>query len=74
MHDETYYRNHQKKTPCDQNTFSWIKTPDEKRNPVDKTEAGVALVGRRYVDAVYVNEDFPHFPYDDWGFRGSLRV
>ncbi len=58
----------------DRNTWSWVLTPEEKRNPVDKTKTGVALSGHRYGDGACVYEGYPAYHPADRGFRGSLRV
>lgn len=66
--DEERYREAQKVDKLDQNSWSWLKTP------IDKRREGVALVGHRFGDDVDVYEYDPHFHGVDRGFRASLRV
>ena len=65
--NEKNYRELQTKGEFDKNSWSWIKTP------VDKRKAGVALRGIRSV-AVSVREHDPNNHNEDRAWRGWLRV
>jgi hypothetical protein len=65
---ESEYRDLQTKGEFDKTSFSWLKTP------VDKRKAGVALSGRRFRDGVGVVVDIAHLHVHGRAFRASLRV
>jgi hypothetical protein len=65
--DETEYREAQKFDKLDLNSWSWLKTP------VDKRKNGAALYGGRGDDVDFL-EGNPHFRNAAGGFRSSLRV
>jgi len=65
---ESEYRNLQQKGQFDKSTFSWLKTPFDRRTK------GAALSGDRIQDEVHVRKRyvFIHNAYGAW--RGSLRI
>jgi len=65
--NEKEYRELQTKGEFDKNSWSWIKTP------VDKRKSGVALDGYRH-GVVRVSENVPNSHVGHRGWRGSLRV
>jgi len=65
---ESEYRELQERGEFDKNSWSWLKTP------IDKRREGVALVGNRNDDGVDVNVRNPRGHLDNAGFRGLLRV
>ena len=71
---DQYLNKLQKIGHYDRNTWSWVLTPEEKRNPVDKTRAGVALCGHRHDCGAYGYGNNPDFHHGGRVFRGSLRV
>jgi len=66
--NEKEYRALQTKGEFDKNSWSWIKTP------IDKRKAGVALHGFRSRVDVYVREYSPRDPNVNRGWRAALRV
>jgi len=65
---ESEYLELQTRGGFDNNIWSWIKTP------ADRRKKGVALRGFRNGDGVNVRENFPYARFDRFGFRGLLRV
>jgi hypothetical protein len=66
--NEKEYMDLQTKGKFDRNTWSWIKTP------IDRRRDGVALGGDCRGDGVRVYPHTPHTRIDDRGWRGALRV
>jgi len=65
---ESEYRELQTRGEFDKNSWSWLKTP------VDKRKKGVAFLGICRAGDVRVRERNPHRHYANRAFRGSLRV
>ncbi len=62
------YRAAQAVDRLDQNSWSWLKTP------VDKRRKGVALSGYRDEVGVDVSEDGPNIHVDFRGWRGQIKI
>lgn len=58
----------QEKGIFDEETWGWLLTQSDIRS------SGPALYGRRFGPTGCINRHSPYNPYDDGGWRGSLRV